>query len=216
MFIQTETTSDPAVLRFLPGRAVLAEGSVDFRGRTEAKASPLAERLFAVAGVAAVSLGRDSITVTKNAGDWQQLKPMILGLIMEHFMAGMPILNQAAPAPGKPSNAASDGSEPGLSDRIKDALRKVIDPELGYNIVDLGLIYAVDAADGGVVNITMSTTTRGCPATNYLKQGVSECARRVPGVEVVEVRLTYDPHWTPEMMSADAKARFRIRNGARR
>lgn len=217
MFIQTETTTDPAVLRFLPGRDVLGEGTVDLHDRTQAKASPLAERLFAISGVSAVSLGRDSITVTKNAGEWQHLKPAILGAIVEHFIAGVPILtDSAASLPHGLSTSAGNSGEGELSGRIKDALRAVIDPELGFNIVDLGLIYAVDVADGGAVRITMSTTTPGCPATSYLKQGTSECAGAVPGVECVEVQLTYDPRWSPEMMSAEAKARFGIRNGGHR
>ncbi|MGT2466276.1 metal-sulfur cluster assembly factor [Mesorhizobium atlanticum] len=69
----------------------------------------------------------------------------------------------------------------------------VIDPELGYNIVDLGLVYAVLVNDGGVVNIVMSTTTRGCPATNYLTEGARDAAWSVPGVEFVDVTLTYEP-----------------------
>jgi metal-sulfur cluster biosynthetic enzyme len=89
-----------------------------------------------------------------------------------------------------------------------DALRGVIDPELGYNIVDLGLVYDVAREEGGVVRITMTTTTPGCPATNYLKQGAGEAAGDVPGVEFVDVKLTYEPRWAPEMMSPEAKAHF--------
>ncbi|WP_315926744.1 metal-sulfur cluster assembly factor [Mesorhizobium sp. SP-1A] len=87
-------------------------------------------------------------------------------------------------------------------EKIKDALRLVIDPELGHNIVDLGLVYAVLVNDGGVVNIVMTTTTRGCPATNYLKEGARDAAWSVPGVEFVDVHLTYEPPWTPQMMNA--------------
>ena len=100
----------------------------------------------------------------------------------------------------------SVGAESQLDDeKVKEALRLVIDPELGYNIVDLGLVYAVLVNDGGVVNIVMTTTTRGCPATNYLKEGARDAAWAVPGVEFVDVTLTYDPHWTPEMMTDAAK-----------
>jgi metal-sulfur cluster biosynthetic enzyme len=69
---------------------------------------------------------------------------------------------------------------------------------------------------GGVVRVTMTTTTPGCPATNYLKAGAGEAASTVPGVEFVDVRLTYEPRWSPEMMSPDAKAHFGIRDGGRR
>jgi metal-sulfur cluster biosynthetic enzyme len=87
----------------------------------------------------------------------------------------------------------------------------VIDPELGYNILDLGLIYDVAVEEGGVVRVTMTTTTPGCPATNYLKSGAAESARNLPGVEFVDVKLTYEPRWTPEMMSPEAKAYLGIR-----
>lgn len=103
------------------------------------------------------------------------------------------------------------GAELQLDDEtVREALRLVIDPELGYNIVDLGLVYAVLVNDGGVVNIVMTTTTRGCPATNYLKEGASDAAWSVPGVESVDVTLTYDPPWSPEKMSTAAKQHLGI------
>ena len=92
-----------------------------------------------------------------------------------------------------------------LAERVSEALRVVIDPELGYNIVDLGLVYSVRVAEGGVVDIVMTTTTRGCPATSFLKEGARDGAWAVPGVEFVDVTLTYEPHWTPEMMTDAAK-----------
>lgn len=91
-----------------------------------------------------------------------------------------------------------------LIDDIRDALRIVIDPELGFNVVDLGLVYDI-AVDSSTARITMTTTTRGCPATRYLQDGVQESASLVPGVDAVEVTLTYDPPWNPQMMSAEAK-----------
>lgn len=95
-------------------------------------------------------------------------------------------------------------------ERVKEALRVVIDPELGYNIVDLGLVYAVLVNDGGVVNIVMTTTTRGCPAANYLKEGARDAAWSVPGVEFVDVILAYEPAWSPQRMSAAAKEHLGI------
>ena len=90
--------------------------------------------------------------------------------------------------------------------RIRDALRNVIDPELGYNVVDLGFIYDIAVEEGGVVRITMTTTTPGCPATGYLKEGVANSARSVPDVEFVDVQLTFEPVWKPEMMTLQARA----------
>jgi metal-sulfur cluster biosynthetic enzyme len=101
-----------------------------------------------------------------------------------------------------------------LVGRIKDALRLVIDPELGYNIVDLGLVYDVAVEDGGVAHIIMTTTTRGCPATGYLKDGALEAAENVSDVESVDVALTYEPPWTPDMMSEKAKEHLGISSGA--
>lgn len=94
--------------------------------------------------------------------------------------------------------------------QIKEALRLVIDPELGYNIVDLGLVYEVNVEDGGVVRVAMTTTTRGCPATGYLKDGARDAAWSVPSVEFVDIALTYDPPWTPDMMTPDAKRHLGI------
>lgn len=85
---------------------------------------------------------------------------------------------------------------------IRDALRLVIDPELGSNIVDLGLVYDVRVEEGGIAHVTMTTTTRFCPASGFLTQAVDNCAWAVPGVEYAEVHLTYDPPWTPNMMQA--------------
>lgn len=92
-------------------------------------------------------------------------------------------------------------------ERIAEALRLVIDPELGCNIVDLGLVYDIAADDGGVVTIVITTTTRGCPATSYLRDGARDAAWSVPGVEFVDVRLTYEPPWTPAMIADAARDR---------
>jgi len=96
----------------------------------------------------------------------------------------------------------SEATNEKVCDAIKDALRMIIDPELGRNIVDLGLIYDVSVDDGGIAHVTMTTTTRGCPASEYLMEAVRNCVWYVPGVEYAEVRLTYEPAWTPAMMSA--------------
>ena len=88
MFIQTEATPNPATLKFIPGKSVLSDGTADFRKRTDAIASPLAQRLFDIDGVEGVFLGSDFISVTKGPAEWQHLKPMILGAIMEHYLSG--------------------------------------------------------------------------------------------------------------------------------
>ena len=98
MFIQTEATPNPATLKFLPGRAVLATARSTCATPDAAAQSPLAERLFGIAGVTGVFFGSDFIAVTKDHGEWQQLKPAILGAVMEHFMSGAPILRGDQPA----------------------------------------------------------------------------------------------------------------------
>jgi len=210
MFIQTEATPDPARLKFLPGRVVLAEGVLNLPDKTQAAASPLAERLFAIPEISAVFLGSDSITVTKVGGNWQLLKPVIIGAIMEHFLSEAPVLRQGKEAK-RPSSSRPTEGDPDLVDRIREALRQVIDPEIGYNIFDLGLVYDIAVEEGGVVRLTMTTKTPGCRATHYLKDGAAESASNVPGVEFVDVKLTYEPRWTPELMSPEAKAHLGIR-----
>ncbi len=98
MFIQTEATPNPATLKFLPGKPVLETGTLDMRSRDAAAKSPLAERLFGIDNVEGVFFGSDFITVTKSAGEWPQLKPAILGAIMEHFMSGAPLLRDGETA----------------------------------------------------------------------------------------------------------------------
>jgi len=93
MFIQTEQTPNPATLKFLPGVTVLNEGTADFRSQEDAALSPLAQRIFAVEGVQGVFLTTDFITITKSEEkEWYLLKPSLLGIIMEHFTAGRPVL----------------------------------------------------------------------------------------------------------------------------
>jgi metal-sulfur cluster biosynthetic enzyme len=96
-----------------------------------------------------------------------------------------------------------------LAESVTAALKTVIDPELGYNIVDLGLVYAVEAADGGV-RIVLTTTTPGCPATGFIRQAVERCAATVPGVGEVEVTMTWQPRWSPDRMSEEAKTHFGV------
>jgi len=96
MFIQTEPTPNPATLKFIPGRTVLGDGSVDYRDRIEAGGSPLALRLFDVEGVTGVFLGSDFISVTKSeAEEWQHIKPAVLGAIMDHYISGAPTMANA-------------------------------------------------------------------------------------------------------------------------
>ena len=93
---------------------------------------------------------------------------------------------------------------PLTKDDMIEAMRQVEDPELGMDIVDLGLLYDVDVA-GSKVKVIHSLTSMGCPAGPMIQEGIYEAVQRVPGVETVEVELTWDPPWTPDKMSEDAK-----------
>lgn len=210
MFIQIEPMPDMSSLKFYPGKEVYVSGTIQFSNREEAVTSPLAQRLFDVPGVAALSFGHDFITVTKNSGDWQHLKPALLGTIMEHFMLNAPVIHPERLSPSASRSGIEAGGAGTLADQVMTSLREVIDPELGYNIVDLGLIYDVAVDADGSTTVTMTTTTPGCPATSYLKQGVQERAEAIEGIKQAEVELTYAPRWSPEMMSAAAKLNFGV------
>jgi len=92
-----------------------------------------------------------------------------------------------------------------LEGRIRDALRVVIDPELGENIVDLGFIYGIAVTDGDAW-IVMTATTRGCPAAGFLREGAANAAMQVSGVRSVDVTMTFDPPWTPSLIDPAVRA----------
>ena len=104
MFIQTESTPNPATLKFLPGKPVLEAGTLDMPTKAAAAQSPLAEKLFDIPNVGGVFYGSDFISVTKSDGDWQQMKPAILGAIMEHYMSGAPLVAAGAGAQAQPDD----------------------------------------------------------------------------------------------------------------
>ena len=106
MFIQTESTPNPATLKFLPGKPVLETGTLDMPTKAAAAQSPLAEKLFDILNVGGVFYGSDFISVTKSDGDWQQMKPAILGAIMEHYMSGAPLVAAGADAIVTPATSA--------------------------------------------------------------------------------------------------------------
>ena len=97
----------------------------------------------------------------------------------------------------------SEAGNQELAHQVRQALRQVVDPELGQNVVDLGLVYAVSVSDGCVASIRMTTTTRGCPATEFLRQAVEDRAWSVAGIEFVDVALTYDPPWSPALIAPE-------------
>ena len=182
MFIQTEATPNPATLKFLPGRPVLENGTLDMRDRAEAASSPLAERLFDISGIGGVFLGSDFIAVTKTDGDWQQLKPAILGAIMEHFMAGGPIVV---------GDGATGGADEFFDDKDAETvatIKELIETRVRPAVANDGGDITFRGFKDGVVFLAMKGACSGCPSsTATLRHGIQNLLRHfVP--DVTEVR----------------------------
>jgi len=181
MFIQTEQTPNPATLKFLPGRVVLEQGTVDFADVEAAQRSPLARRLFEVEGVERVFLGSDFITVTKAATqDWQIMKPAVLGGIMEHFTSGDAVLR-----PEMTTDAAASAEE---EDEVVTQIKELLDTRIRPAVAQDGGDIVFHSYEDGVVYLHMQGSCSGCPSsTATLKMGIENLLRHyVP--EVVEVR----------------------------
>lgn len=186
MFIQTESTPNPATLKFLPGREVLLEGTADFRdAASAAEASPLAARLFAIPGVTGVFFGYDFITVTKDGPEWQHLKPAILGAIMEHFMSGQPVMSGAGNMEqGEEGEEFYDKADEEIVLTIKELLDTRVRPAVAQDGGDI----TFRGYENGVVFLHMKGACAGCPSsTATLKHGIQNLLRHfVPEVQQVE------------------------------
>ena len=193
MFIQTEATPNPATLKFLPGKVVMERGTADFRTADEAEASPLAARLFTVPGVTGVYFGYDFITVTKNSAakegvEWQHLKPAILGLIMEHFMSGQPVV-------GRDTSTAEAFDEEGEfydkdDETIVATIKELLETRVRPAVAQDGGDITFKGFKDGTVYLNMKGACSGCPSsTATLKHGVQNLLRHfVPEVQAVEAR----------------------------
>jgi Fe-S cluster biogenesis protein NfuA len=186
MFIQTETTPNPATLKFLPGLVVLPEGTQDFRSEDEAATrSPLATRLFGIPGVNGVFFGHDFISVTKDGPEWQHLKPAVLGTIMEHFMAGEPVMAGS----GVDTESVKDGeffdeADAEIVVTIKELLESRVRPAVANDGGDITFRGFRD----GTVFLAMKGACSGCPSsTATLKHGIQNLLKHfVPEVQAVE------------------------------
>jgi Fe-S cluster biogenesis protein NfuA len=183
MFIQTEATPNPATLKFLPGQPVLENGTLDLRGAEQAAQSPLAERLFGIAGVSGVFFGSDFITVTKETGEWQQLKPMILGAIMEHFMSGAPLL-----AAGRTETSDGDEFFDAADAETVATIKELIETRVRPAVANDGGDITFRGFKDGVVFLNMKGACSGCPSsTATLRHGIQNLLRHyIP--DVTEVR----------------------------
>ena len=185
MFIQTEPTPNPATLKFIPGRPVLDAGTMEFADRDSAARSPLATRLFEVPAVTGAFYGSDFVTVTKDGSDWQHLKPAILGVIMEHYMSGAPLLaDGAAPDHGPHAEEFFNEADSETVAIIKDLIETRVRPAVAQDGGDITFRGFKD----GIVFLDMKGSCSGCPSsTATLKHGIQNLLKHfVP--DVVEVR----------------------------
>ncbi|WP_292025877.1 NifU family protein, partial [Maritimibacter sp. UBA3975] len=167
MFIQTESTPNPATLKFLPGQTVLEAGTADFPNAETASKSPLAQRVFAVDGVTGVFFGTDFVTVTKADGvDWDHMKPALLGAIMEHYQSGAPVMGDA---PAQAAHAEHDGPDGEIVGQIKDLLDTRVRPAVAQDGGDI----TFHGFERGVVYLHMQGACAGCPSSTLtLKMGI--------------------------------------------
>ncbi len=181
MFIQTESTPNPATLKFLPGQSVLEVGTADFPAPDTADSSPLATRIFAVDGVTGVFMGLDFVTVTKaETVEWDHIKPAILGAIMEHYQSGAKAVEGEASS-GHAEHTGEDGEIVG---QIKELLDTRVRPAVAQDGGDI----TFHGFDRGVVYLHMQGACAGCPSSTLtLKMGIENLLRHyIP--EVLEVR----------------------------
>ena len=183
MFIQTEQTPNPQTLKFLPGKVVMGEGTAFFQNKEEAVNSPFAIRLFDVDGVEGVFFGSDFITITKNQSiEWQVMKPLVLGSIMDHYNSGDNTINEIKK---KDNNSLqSDENDTDVVKQIKELLDTRVRPAVAMDGGDI--VY--DSFKDGVVYLHMQGACSGCPSsTATLKMGIENMLKHyVP--EVQEVR----------------------------
>ena len=184
MFIQTESTPNPATLKFLPGQTVLEAGTADFPSAEAAGKSPLASRIFAVEGVTGVFFGNDFVTVTKADGvEWDHIKPAILGAVMEHYQSGQPVMADGSTDPAS-GHAEHSGEDAEIVSQIKELLDSRVRPAVAQDGGDI----TFHGFDRGVVYLHMQGACAGCPSSTLtLKMGIENLLRHyIP--EVTEVR----------------------------
>lgn len=185
MFIQTEATPNPATLKFLPGRPVMRLGTLDIREADGAKKSPLAEALFALEGVSGVFFGSDFISVTRQQGDWQDIKPAVLGAIMEHYLSGAPLLTDEADL--QPQN---DGEEfyAEADAHTVETIKQLIESHVRPAVAKDGGDIKFRGFREGTVYLAMKGSCSGCPSSSAtLRHGVQNLLKHyVPEVVSVE------------------------------
>jgi Fe-S cluster biogenesis protein NfuA len=183
LFIQTEATPNPATLKFLPGRPVMDEGTFEARDLDEAEHSPLARALMQLPGVSGVFFAPDFISVTKNAGEWQHLRPAILGVVTEFYLSGAPLLEGKGAAGGSSDEFFEEGDAE-LVETIKDLIETRVRPAVAGDGGDI----TFKGFREGIVYLTMKGACSGCPSsTATLKHGIENLFKHfLPEVQGVE------------------------------
>lgn len=187
MLIETETTPNPATLKFLPGRPVMNSGTRDFASPEEAEASPLAEALFALGDVEGVFFGRDFVSVTAGPGaSWAQLKPDVLSVLLDHFAGNMPLFRPATASFSVPPETAGFEDDPADADIIEQ-IKELIETRVRPAVANDGGDIVYRGFQDGRVYLKMQGACAGCPSsTATLKNGIEQLLKHyVP--EVTEV-----------------------------
>ncbi len=189
MLIETEPTPNPATLKFLPGRTVMDAGTRDFATPEEAEASPLADALFGLGDVTGVFFGRDFVSVTIGEGaDWRDVKPDVLGLMVDHFSAQMPLFRGGGAAGFSVPPAEEEFADDPADAEIVAQIRELIDTRVRPAVANDGGDIVYRGFDKGKVYLRMQGACSGCPSSSAtLKNGIEQLLRYyVP--EVTEVR----------------------------
>lgn len=189
MFIETETTPNPATLKFLPGQEVMYAGTRDFRDEEDAAASPLASALFDLGDVTGVLFGRDFVSVTAGPGtDWSALKPRVVAILLDHFITGTPLFHAPTAAGiAVPAEVEDFGDDPADSDVVAQ-IKELIETRVRPAVANDGGDIVYRGFRQGVVYLAMQGACSGCPSsTATLKNGIETLLKHyVP--EVIEVR----------------------------
>ena len=191
MFIQTESTPNPATLKFLPGQAVLGAGTdgMDFPNASACDQSPLAQSLFEIDGVLGVFLGPDFVTVTKvDSIDWRHIKPLLLGAIADHLTAGLPIVNEAGISHRAMATSLDEyeGEDREVVEQIIELIDTRVRPAVAADGGDIAFRHYEPRT--GVVFLSLHGSCSGCPSSTLtLKAGIENMLKHyVPEVTKVE------------------------------
>ena len=185
MLIETESTPNPATVKFLPGRQVMTAGTRDFAAPEEADASPLAEALFALGDVEGVFFGRDFVSVTVAPGsEWRELKPQVLGVLLDHFASEAPLFRAGN---AEQIEVADDIAENPEDAEIVSQIKELIETRVRPAVARDGGDIVYRGFDRGTVYLAMHGACSGCPSSSAtLKQGIESLLKHyVP--EVTEV-----------------------------